>query len=96
LQGEIPKDLKGTLLRNGPGNFDFGSMRINHPFDGDGIISAYSFVDGQVLMRRKFVRTQDLKQEMEAGAVQDSSTGTGLQALALTLALLGMQMLERH
>lgn len=68
LQGTIPRDLRGTLLRNGAGNFDFGDQRITHPFDGDGMVSAFAFQDGDVLMRRKFVRTQAMKDEMAARA----------------------------
>jgi all-trans-8'-apo-beta-carotenal 15,15'-oxygenase len=70
VQGEIPADLKGTLLRNGPGNFDVGpGQKIQHPFDGDGVIQSYSFNEGQVVMRRKFVRTAAQREEMTAGAM---------------------------
>lgn len=41
IQGQVPKDLKGTLLRNGPGNFNFGGWQ-HPPLDGDGAESAGS------------------------------------------------------
>ncbi|MEY3223053.1 MAG: hypothetical protein RLZZ203_1909, partial [Cyanobacteriota bacterium] len=39
IEGEIPLDLSGTLLRNGPGLLDINGQRLHHPFDGDGMIS---------------------------------------------------------
>eukprot|EP00892_Ulva_mutabilis_P000995 jgi/Ulvmu1/10897/UM007_0074.1 len=66
IKGTMPTDLRGTLLRNGPGNFDYGLQRLLHPFDGDGLINAFAFEDGEVLMRRKFVRTKAMKDEMAA------------------------------
>ena len=74
MQGEIPKDLRGTLLRNGPGNFDVApGLKIQHPFDGDGVITSYSFNEGsEVVLRRKFVRTQAQREELTAGCPQHS------------------------
>uniref|UniRef100_A0A8C6VL13 Carotenoid-cleaving dioxygenase, mitochondrial n=1 Tax=Naja naja TaxID=35670 RepID=A0A8C6VL13_NAJNA len=40
LQGQIPKWLKGKLLRNGPGKFEFGPDKYNHWFDGMALISS--------------------------------------------------------
>lgn len=78
LQGEIPKDLQGsTLLRNGPGNFDYGpgepnsgtTARLSHPFDGDGLLWSFAFEDGgRVFLRKKFAHTKCLRDEMGAGA----------------------------
>lgn len=76
MQGTVPADLRGTLLRNGPGNFEFGEQRISHPFDGDGLVSAFSFDGGSVLMRRKFVRTKAMKDEMAARAPLHHSVAT--------------------
>ena len=67
VQGEIPADLRGTMLRNGPGNFEFGEDRMCHPFDGDGLICSFAFSDEGVLARRKFVRTAHMQEEMAAG-----------------------------
>lgn len=38
--GEIPKELSGTLLRNGPGLFEIGGRPISQPLDGDGMVPA--------------------------------------------------------
>ena len=67
MQGAIPLDLHGTLLRNGPGNFDYGHSTLSNMFDGDGLITAFAFDGGDVTVRRRFVRTKVLKQEMTSG-----------------------------
>jgi all-trans-8'-apo-beta-carotenal 15,15'-oxygenase len=38
VEGTIPAELRGTLLRNGPGLFEIGDKRIAQPFDGDGMV----------------------------------------------------------
>ena len=43
VEGEIPKELRGTWLRNGPGLLDINGYRVHHPFDGDGMICAIAF-----------------------------------------------------
>jgi carotenoid cleavage dioxygenase-like enzyme len=39
IEGTLPAELQGTLLRNGPGLFEVGTKRIPQPFDGDGMVS---------------------------------------------------------
>ncbi len=64
IEGEIPHGLTGTLFRNGPGLFEIENIPIQHPFDGDGMIAAFSFQeDGRVHFRNKFVRTQAFIEE---------------------------------
>lgn len=69
IEGQIPLDLKGTLFRNGPGLLDVNSQRVHHPFDGDGMVSAFSFADGQAHFRNRFVRTQAFLEEQQAGQI---------------------------
>ena len=69
IEGEIPAELSGTLFRNGPGLLDIGGEAINHPFDGDGMISAFSFQKGKAHYRNRFVQTEAYQQEQEAGKI---------------------------
>ena len=69
IEGEIPATLSGTLFRNGPGLLDIGGTAIHHPFDGDGMISAFSFKDGRVYYRNRFVQTEAYLKEQEAGKI---------------------------
>ena len=64
--GEIPKDLNGVYLRNGP-NPRFKPNGIYHPFDGDGMIHAAHFQDGKVTYRNKWVRTEGWKANNKTG-----------------------------
>jgi all-trans-8'-apo-beta-carotenal 15,15'-oxygenase len=68
IRGVIPPELIGTLFRNGPGLLDIGGRPIRHPFDGDGLVSAFTFhPQGRVHFRCRFVRTQGYLEEQAAG-----------------------------
>lgn len=67
IEGEIPQELDGTLLRNGPGLLDIGGYPIAHPFDGDGMISAIAFREGRAHYRNRYVQTQGYVEEQKAG-----------------------------
>ncbi|MFI8660403.1 carotenoid oxygenase family protein [Rhodococcus qingshengii] len=65
--GEVPKDLDGVYLRNTE-NPLHPSMKAYHPFDGDGMIHIVGFRDGESFYRNRFVRTDGLAAEQNAGA----------------------------
>ncbi|ELR98247.1 carotenoid oxygenase family protein [Gloeocapsa sp. PCC 73106] len=67
--GTIPTELKGTLFRNGPGLLDINGIAIRHPFDGDGMVSSFSFNEGQAHFRSAFVKTQGYVQEQKTGKI---------------------------
>jgi carotenoid cleavage dioxygenase-like enzyme len=64
--GEIPRDLNGVYLRNGP-NRQFAAPGRYHMFDGDGMIHAAHFENGTVRYRNRYVRTQAFREESAAG-----------------------------
>ena len=66
IDGEIPAGLHGTLFRNGPGLLDVNGTPLKHPFDGDGMISAIRFYQGQAHFRNRFVRTEGYLAEQAA------------------------------
>jgi all-trans-8'-apo-beta-carotenal 15,15'-oxygenase len=45
VEGTIPPALRGTVWRNGPGNFERGGERYAHVLDGDGLLCRFS-IDG--------------------------------------------------
>lgn len=69
VEGELPKDLHGTLFRNGPGRFERGGMGYQHVLDGDGFVSAWRLDGGRASYRGDFVRTPDYQAEDESGKV---------------------------
>jgi hypothetical protein len=62
VEGTIPPELTGTLLRNGPAMFERDGFKKEF-LDGDGMITSLSFKDGRAYFRNKFVRTPGFKRE---------------------------------
>jgi len=69
VEGTIPKDLKGSFYRVGPGRIRVGKQRYAHWFDGDGMIFGVE-LDGSTNTARaacKMVRTARLAKQERAG-----------------------------
>ncbi len=66
VEGEIPHDLCGAYVRNGP-NSVFEPSNLYHWFDGDGMVHAVHFRDGKATYRSRFVQTRALADETAAG-----------------------------
>ena len=64
--GEIPKDLHGLFVRNHH-NQVHEPLGTYHPFDGDGMLHAVRFENGQAEYRNRFVRTTGFLAEQAAG-----------------------------
>ncbi len=62
----MPADLDGVYLRNTE-NPVHPSLKHYHPFDGDGMVHVVGFRDGKAFYRNRFVRTDGLLAEQEAG-----------------------------
>ncbi|MCY7277097.1 MAG: carotenoid oxygenase family protein, partial [Phormidesmis sp. CAN_BIN44] len=69
VEGQIPPELSGTLFRNGPGLLDVNGQRIQHPFDGDGMVCAIAIKNGRAHFRNRFVRTEGYVAEQKAGRI---------------------------
>ncbi len=66
IEGELPRNLYGAYVRNGP-NQVFEPKNLYHWFDGDGMVHAVYFRDGKAGYRSRFVRTAGLVDEIHAG-----------------------------
>ncbi len=66
VRGEIPREIAGVYMRNGP-NPAYPPLAYAYPFDGDGMIHALYFDNGRVSYRNRFVVTAGLKAERRAG-----------------------------
>ena len=69
VEGELPASLRGTLYRNGPGQFGVAGRRDGHPFEGDGAVTAVRFADGEALGAARIHTTAGLVRERAAGAM---------------------------
>lgn len=66
VAGEIPRDLDGIYLRNTE-NPVHPALKNYHPFDGDAMVHVVGFRDGRAFYRNRFVRTDGLLAEQDAG-----------------------------
>ena len=66
VSGEIPDDLSGVYIRNTE-TAVFEPIKRYHPFDGDAMLHAISFGNGEAVYRNRFVRTEGFLAEQEAG-----------------------------
>ncbi len=65
IQGQLPLWLEGTLIRNGPAKFHFGTQMISHWFDGLAMLHAFTIGQGTISYRNKFLRSNAYQDAME-------------------------------
>ncbi len=65
-QGNIPEDLYGMYVVNGPSQ-RFKPATRYHYYDGDGMLNAITFKDGKASYNSRWVQTFELQEEMAAG-----------------------------
>jgi len=66
--GEIPEDLNGVYIRNGP-DPRYDPRGRYHWFDGDGMLHAVRFSNGKASYRNRWLRTRAWGREDDAGRV---------------------------
>ena len=76
IEGAVPKDLVGTLYRVAPGHKENHGVVLRHFFDGDAFICGFSFRDGQVYLRARFVETPERLAESQADRMLYREFGT--------------------
>jgi len=64
--GELPSDLNGMFVRNGP-NPQFTPRGSYHWFDGDGMLHGVRFYNGKAQYRNRYVRTKGFEIERTEG-----------------------------
>lgn len=76
VEGEVPRDLAGTLYRTAPGESERFGTTFSHLFDGDAFLSGYSFRDGKVSLRAQFLAQPGRLEEQKAKRMIFSEFGT--------------------
>jgi carotenoid cleavage dioxygenase-like enzyme len=79
VKGELPRELSGTLFRNGP-NPQFDTPDA-HWFVGDGMLHAFTLDNGKASYRNRWVRTPKFLAEHDAGRAIWSGKGFSGQKL---------------
>lgn len=64
--GELPAELNGTFVRNGP-NPQFPPKGQYHWFDGDGMLHGVQISNGKATYRNRYIQTRGWKIERDAG-----------------------------
>jgi carotenoid cleavage dioxygenase len=71
VEGEIPPDLDGSYVRNGPNpQYPLNGSGMSR-FDGDGMLHVLTFLQGRARYRNMWVVTKDLVAEREANRAVD-------------------------
>lgn len=72
----FPEWLDGTLVCNGPGQFEVGDTELTHWFDPLAMLRGFAFDDGAVRYTNRFVRSEDFRVAREEGRVRRALPGT--------------------
>ncbi|MBE2245152.1 MAG: carotenoid oxygenase family protein [Burkholderiaceae bacterium] len=75
VSGELPRELFGTLYRNGP-NPQFAPRGPYHWFAGDGMLHAFHLEDGRASYRNRWVRTPKWELEHAEGEGLSAAFGS--------------------
>jgi all-trans-8'-apo-beta-carotenal 15,15'-oxygenase len=67
VEGTLPPELRGTLYRNGPGQFGQFGTRYSHPFEADGAVTAVRLGEGRALGASRITPSAGLVEERAAG-----------------------------
>src|SRR5258708_5131419 len=63
VEGRIPPAMRGTLYRNGPGQFGCLGRDYGHWFDGDGAMTAVRIQEGRAFGAARFIESAGMKAE---------------------------------
>lgn len=76
VEGDIPDWLSGTLIRNGPAQFEVGDQTYNHWFDGHAMLHAFEMSEGTVRYRNRFLQSNSRTEALEEGEIVRSEFAT--------------------
>jgi all-trans-8'-apo-beta-carotenal 15,15'-oxygenase len=76
IEGQVPRDLNGTLFRMTKGQLENHAVSLKHWFDGDAFVIKYSIFEGNVAISTRFVDTPERQQETAAGRMIYFEFGT--------------------
>jgi carotenoid cleavage dioxygenase-like enzyme len=74
VEGRLPDWLRGTLVRNGPAQFEVGDERLDHWFDGLAMLHAFAFERGHVRYANRFLRSSQYHAAREEGRIRYRSS----------------------
>ncbi|XP_022104370.1 beta,beta-carotene 15,15'-dioxygenase-like [Acanthaster planci] len=78
VTGEIPKWLKGSFLRNGPGLFEAGEQEVGSLFDGFALLHRFIIKDGQVSYQSRYLESDAYQLSMAEKRIAVAAFGTAV------------------
>ena len=69
VEGRVPNWLAGSLLRNGPTQFEVGPHKYHHWFGGLAMLHRFSFHQGQVSYANRFIQSPASTKAKETGQI---------------------------
>ena len=76
VQGQLPTWLSGSLVRTGPARFEVGEQNYKHWFDGLAMLHLFSFRDGDVAYRNRFLHSKAYEAAKKEGKITYSEFAT--------------------
>ena len=69
VEGRVPVWLAGSLLRNGPAQFEVGQHKYHHWLDGLAMLHRFTFNQGQVSYANRFIQSPAYTKAKETGQI---------------------------
>lgn len=91
LSGSLPDWLDGALVRNGPARFAVGDDRVEHWFDGLGMLQRFAFDGTAVRYSNRFLRSETYERAMQTGTLRGQFATGGSYLRRLWALLTGRQ-----
>lgn len=76
VHGTIPAWLSGTLVRNGPGQFEVDGQPLDHWFDGLALLRRFHIEPGAVTVSNRFLRSKEYNHATRTGELRCDQFGT--------------------
>ncbi len=76
VEGNIPHWLVGSLIRNTPAQYEIGGRSYRHWFDGLAMLYSFTFENGRVSYRNRFIESQAYRENNESGEIKFSEFAT--------------------
>jgi carotenoid cleavage dioxygenase-like enzyme len=76
IEGQLPPWLDGSLLRTGPARFEVGERKFRHWFDGLAMLHAFSFANGKVGYRNRYLGSKAYEAAQRDGRIAYSEFAT--------------------
>ena len=75
-EGKIPTWIAGTLVNNGPAQFEIGNLQFKHWFDGFAMLKYFHFHEGNIRFQNRFLRSNQYVESQRLHALYGDEFGT--------------------